>query len=260
VISSLFCRHCVRGVASRRHRRICGKARWGLEALSQDPGVLFGHGLVQPGGQLLAPCLQILAEEVLHLGCQRPLRRAFVAGDRRECVRHLARGRRAILGLPGHKAFVERDQRQWQLGAVLPSELWRTLQGKLAEHVHLGSIAPHSLAHDGLVEHGAHGEEIAPSIERIPERLLGGHVADLALHLAGAREPLITLDLCDPEIQELHVALRRDHDVLRRHVAMNHVKLGAVHVRELVNRREPFAHHGQNVSNQRRRQPLTSLA
>ncbi len=92
-------------------------------------------------------------------------------------------------------------------------------------------------ASEHLVEHQAEREHVGAHVERLARGLLGRHVLGRSQHPAQlgrhevvggvarwqevARPRELARRLGQPEVQQLHVARRRDHDVLGLEVAMN---------------------------------------
>ncbi len=78
---------------------------------------------------------------------------------------------------------------------------------------------------DALVEDGPEREEVAARIDAFATRLLGAHVAELALQLLRPRVLGRVLDrapcLGDAEVGDFDLALEREEHVLRRHVAVH---------------------------------------
>ena len=86
--------------------------------------------------------------------------------------------------------------------------------------------------------------------------MLGGHVLELALHIAdlGARDALVGDG--DAEVEQLHVPVVRDEEVLGRDVAMHQVLVTAVVAHQLVRRVEAGAGLGNDVRDQHRLETL----
>src|SRR3954470_2357228 len=79
--------------------------------------------------------------------------------------------------------------------------------------------AEQAAARRELEKHDAERKEIAAPVDRLAARLLGRHVTELALELAGSRGFAHAADrLGDAEIHELHGAVRADEDVVRRDI------------------------------------------
>ena len=69
--------------------------------------------------------------------------------------------------------------------------------------------------------------------------MLGRHVSELALDLAGLRADLVHRRLGDAEIDDLHLPVVRDEKVMWAHVAVNDLERPAVQVPEVVRVVEP---------------------
>ena len=79
------------------------------------------------------------------------------------------------------------------------------------------------------------GEHVGARVERLAARVLGAHVAGLALErLASALLSHEIVRARDAEVAELHLALERDEDVRRRHVAVHDAERRAVLVEAAV--------------------------
>jgi len=83
-----------------------------------------------------------------------------------------------------------------------------------------------------LIQHDSEGEDIGTVVERSADRLLGAHIRDGAHHDARHRDGLardVRVRACrsgpvmfgQPEIEDLDVAVRRDHHVVRLDVAVH---------------------------------------
>ncbi len=83
------------------------------------------------------------------------------------------------------------------------------------------------LAGEELVEHGAEGEDVGAGIGLGPTHLLGGHVVRRAHHHARARH-LRGADAGQPEVHDLHAAIRKDADVRGLEVTVDHALLVGV--------------------------------
>ena len=71
-------------------------------------------------------------------------------------------------------------------------------------------------------------------VERLPQELLGGHVAQLALDLSLTRDLHAAARLGDAEVDEVRVAVGSDQNVVGRHVAVDDPKRVAALVVRLV--------------------------
>jgi len=84
-----------------------------------------------------------------------------------------------------------------------------------------------ALAGQQLVQDDAAGEDVGAPIDRQAAHLLGRHVPELALEDAGLGLGALAGRLGDAEVDQLHLALERDEDVLRADVAVDEVELAA---------------------------------
>ena len=75
---------------------------------------------------------------------------------------------------------------------------------------------------DQLVQHDARRKHIGAAVDRLATRLLGRHVRELALD-----DALFLVDVTgarDPEVDDLHAAVKRQQDILRRDISMHDAK------------------------------------
>jgi hypothetical protein len=116
----------------------------------------------------------------------------------------------------------------------------------------LGVAPEQPLAGDRLPEHDAQREHVGAVVDVFSRRLFGRHVVDLALEPArvGVRDPPERAR--DAEVDQLHGALERDQDVLRRHVPVDDAQRPAVAVAERVCVGEPAGRLRNDVRRQRR--------
>jgi hypothetical protein len=91
-----------------------------------------------------------------------------------------------------------------------------------AQQVTRASCRGGSLAREQLVQHGSGRVDVALGVDLLAARLLGRHVRELALDhtrvIDGRARP------GDAEVRDLHLALERHEDVLRRDVAVDDVQ------------------------------------
>ena len=103
------------------------------------------------------------------------------------------------------------------------------------------------LAREEVVEGRAERPEVRAPIDLAAERLLGGHVLDLALEDAGVRLPgQPVARLGDPEVDDLGHALHADEDVVRADVAVDDLQRLAVVAAQLVRLVQPRAGVGED--------------
>ena len=110
-----------------------------------------------------------------------------------------------------------------------------------------------------LGQHDADGEQIAAVVDFPAEDLLRGHVAQLALQLAGHRAPFGEETPGDAEVDELDVADAADQHVGRRHVAVDDVQRAARLVGGFVREREREEDLVGDVERRSRRDRLSAL-
>ena len=83
-----------------------------------------------------------------------------------------------------------------------------------------------TLIGEQLVEHNTERENIEAVVYVEPLDLLGGHIAELTLEhpcACGLIAPIFGLS--DAKVDQLHLALIRDQDVLRGDIAMDNLKV-----------------------------------
>ena len=98
-----------------------------------------------------------------------------------------------------------------------------------------------------LPEHDPKGKNVGAPIELLPAQLLGRHVRHLALELARVRRREPPGGLGDAEVDDLRVALVRDEQVVRRHVAVDEPEQLPVLAAELVRRVQAFGRVGDDA-------------
>ena len=113
-----------------------------------------------------------------------------------------------------------------------------------------------------------HSNRTAPTAKRSlrrssvsPIACSGDMYAVFPFDLSGARERIDRVHLRDAEVEELHVPLVRDHDVVRRDVPVNHVEeRTGLRIAKLVRGVEPVARVGEHRRHERRRETTQLLA
>ena len=80
------------------------------------------------------------------------------------------------------------------------------------------------LAGERLEDANAQREDVEPMIGLARRALLGRHVGELALDDTGLGLVRTVVGLRDSEVEQLHGAGVGDHDVVRRHVAVDDVE------------------------------------
>ncbi len=144
----------------------------------------------------------------------------------------------------------------------------------IAERIDIGVSPrerPHTRRH--LVQEHAEREDIRPLVDRLPFRLLRRHISDCADdatvagqhsrgHARFGHEARVFLQLGETEIEDLHAAVARDHDVGRLQIAMRDAALmrGADRVGERNREREQAVEWQAIVGDQiRKRLPIDEL-
>ena len=79
--------------------------------------------------------------------------------------------------------------------------------------------------------------------------MLGAHITKFALQNANLRRIRLVRRLRNPEVDELHLAIVPNHDVLRANVAVNDVHRLAIGILLIMRIIEPLAHLAHNVAN-----------
>ncbi len=91
----------------------------------------------------------------------------------------------------------------------------------LVGHGHGAVGGERDLPGEGLVQHHPQRVDVGAGVHGLPLGLLGGQVGGRAQHGGGGGEGLGGHGPGDPEVHDLHLALRREHDVGRLHVAVD---------------------------------------
>jgi hypothetical protein len=107
-----------------------------------------------------------------------------------------------------------------------------------------------------LVQHDAEREHVGAAIDDLAPALLGGHVRELALDGPRLGLERAVVGLGDAEVEQLHRAVPRQHDVRRRHVAMHDLQHLAGGALALVSVVQPGRHRRRDVDAHRQRDAL----
>jgi hypothetical protein len=179
------------------------------------------------------------------------------ARERAQIGRELARARVALRRVLRETAAEDRLEPRRQLGMEAPRR--RRFVAQDGRQRLGGARAPERrLAGQHLVERAAEGEEIGAGVERLPPHLLGRHVGRRPQEPAFLRgedlEPaslrrsgLLLLDeLGQPEVEDLDVPVRADHDVRGLEIAVDHVRP--------VRGGQPIRHLGRDLERRAQRQ------
>ena len=152
-----------------------------------------------------------------------------------------------------------------------PVELGRDARREGRRGRHVAALDPAGqIDRRGAVEEAAAGAElpeargervdVGPPVEVPAGDLLGGDVAERAAHLArrGARDPARRPG--NAEVEQLYLAVDRQHDVGRTDVAVDHAERVAVAVAASVRVRERLADAEDDVERHLERDALAQLA
>ena len=182
------------------HRRVIRDPTRGLEQLGED----LGHVPREVNG---AGLRALLDEPLLEIDL------------------HLLGGLVAVLGLGGQR--LHDDALELCGEATAHRRRGRDLGlGDHADRVVIILPTEQARADRDLVEHDPQGEDVRALVElaAIPDDLLGAHVRELPLELAGLGVGEALLGLRDPEVTDLHAPVHRDQDVLRRDIPVHDVE------------------------------------
>jgi len=105
----------------------------------------------------------------------------------------------------------------------------------------------HAAARDQFIQENPGGEDVGPEVDHLSRRLFGRHVGDFSLDHPHLGDRALAGRLGDPEIDDLHIPLVGEEDVLGRDVPMDDVQGFSLEVLQLVRVIEPGAHLGDQV-------------
>jgi len=185
--------------------------------------------------------------------------RSHSESEAQEVVVHLARPLVAIARVACERA---QDDLLEPLGNAGVERARRSDLGRadLLQHRDVAVAGEELLPAEHLPEKDAGGEDVAAVIDGVALHLLGAHVAELALEDARLRLREAALRLGDAEVDELHVSVEGDEDVLRRDVAMDDAERHAVAVALAVRVIERLANAGEDEAGLRDRHRTADLA
>jgi hypothetical protein len=144
-----------------------------------------------------------------------------------------AGGGEAAAGIPRQR-LGQRGPQAWRdVGPTVP-DLGQGVLGDGLERQEVGLAVEQALDRQQLEHDRTEREHVAAAVERLAEDLLGRHVRVLALHRAGAGARVGATRLGDAEVEHLHGAAVDEHDVGRRHIAVDHAEQVASVVARLV--------------------------
>ena len=162
--------------------------------------------------------------------------------ERLERLGQLARPRRSARRGSRASAFLTMASSARGTSAIVDRRRDHLRRRHALQRLELRRRREQALAGQQLVQDDAGGEHVDAPIDRLMVHLLGRHIRVLALERL--RDVVVELadDLGDAEVEQLDRAVAADHDVRRRHVAMDDLAALAVAVDELVRVAEAVAH------------------
>ena len=99
----------------------------------------------------------------------------------------------------------------------------------LFERVEIGFSEKEPPARQHLIQNDAGGKDVRSRVDFQAGRLLGGHVSEFSFQDPGLRAVQFEFRLGNSEVDDFHLSVVRDHDVLRRDVPVNDVERFAGH-------------------------------
>jgi hypothetical protein len=118
-------------------------------------------------------------------------------------------------------------------------------------------VRPGPLGDEDLPGHEGGGEHVGARVGRLPEAVLGGHVARRADHVAVLRDRRPVHVLRDPEVDQHRPPVPRHDHVVRRDVAVEDRACHALLVHCAVHGAEPLQHSDGEGEGHRQRRWLT---
>nr|WP_272828750.1 hypothetical protein [Sorangium sp. Soce836] len=219
-------------------------------ALGEDAVELVDR-LVDPLLARLRDPGEQVADELAHLLV------AVALADREAHLLEIAaqlRGRLVpVVRVLGERPHDDAIELRVDLGHDLARRL-RVAVGDLLHRLERALAAERRVARHEQVEQHAHGEEIAPAVERPAHHLLGREIPRLALDRADAADLRARPRLRDAEVDDLDHAVERHHHVLRRDVAVDEVEQLPRVVADLVRRVQAGARVDHHVEHPAERQ------
>ena len=179
------------------------------------------------------------------------------AGPVFQLVAHLVRALVALVRIALERAHHHAVQRRFD-GRVAGGRPRDRHPLHQLQRVEVGVTDEQPLPRQQLVQDDAQREQVGPCVRPRPFQQLGRQVRHLSAHHPGvALMKAQRLGRArQPEIQDLHHAVPRHHDVGRRDVTVDDVQRLAVGVRQRVREVEPAADLPAHLRHERRRQLL----
>ncbi len=126
--------------------------------------------------------------------------------------------------------------------------------------LHLVETGHRAASHEQLVEHDGQREHVGPPVDLPPALdLFRGHVGELPLEAVPDRVLCAVVGLGHAEVDELHLAPHRQHDVPRVHVAVHDVHAAPIGVHPMVGVVEGGQHVGADAEDDGQREGLVLL-
>ena len=163
---------------------------------------------------------------------------------------HLAGRREARVDRRRQRAVHDRDERGRHVRAQRAQRLDHAVAQPTVGLV-VGRAVEQLAPDQGLPQHRADRELVARRERPVSPDDLGREIRHLALHDARLGRFLRPIRReREPEVDELHHPARRQEDVVRRHVAVDHRQRQAIRSEPLVRRREPAQHADRDGSDE----------
>ena len=103
---------------------------------------------------------------------------------------------------------------------------------------------------DHSVQDGPQREQVAPSVELLGGRLLGGHVSGATDESSGHCDLSVVRQSGDPEVHQLHLAIAGEHDVLGLEISVDDLLIVCSAQRAAEPERQEcggLRHHGADI-------------
>jgi hypothetical protein len=198
--------------------------------VAHDDGARVGVGADDALGA--APRIGVtVRQDAARRGAREARRLAREALVEAQGERHLAQRRDDVARARGPLGGVLVEELRHEIGQggrhARPVEPWGGLLSYGGDDVGVGGSVEEAPSREAFPQDDAGGEQVRAGTDFLSPRLLGCHVRELALHLAGHRDFAFERKGRDAEIRQLDAAIITDEHVAGRHVAMDDVEGGA---------------------------------